>query len=201
MIVVLSFSSLSSQREGEGRGRRGEGGGEREEGRERRGEGGGERKEGREGKREDGREGKRKRKREDGREGKGEGKREDEREGKREDGREGKREGKSTSLLPPSPLLPTQGHLLLLVTDHGFLNEHGHVWEVLSNIEGDGDFIVSVEQSSRGIEHDVESINNLTFCTDHIEGGPRQRIERKSKCYYMYMMVWYMWRYIRVGGS
>ena len=59
-------------------------------------------------------------------------------------------------LSPPSPLLPPlslsslslslspslfQGHLLLLVTDHGFLNEHGHVWEVLSNIEGDGDFL------------------------------------------------------------
>lgn len=39
------------------------------------------------------------------------------------------------------PLLFSQGHLLLLVTDHGFLNEHGHVWEVLSNIEGDGDFL------------------------------------------------------------
>ena len=44
----------------------------------------------------------------------------------------------SFSLLP---LLFSQGHLLLLVTDHGFLNEHGHVWEVLSNIEGDGDFL------------------------------------------------------------
>ena len=51
----------------------------------------------------------------------------------------------SSPLLPSpplsSPLLPSQGHLLLLVTDHGFLNEHGHVWEVLSNIEGDGDFL------------------------------------------------------------
>lgn len=33
-----------------------------------------------------------------------------------------------------------QGHLYLLVTDQGFLQEEGLVWESLHNVEGDGNF-------------------------------------------------------------
>ena len=49
----------------------------------------------------------------------------------------------SPSLPPslPSSLPPSQGQLLLLVTDHGFVNEYGHVWQTLSDIDGDGDFM------------------------------------------------------------
>lgn len=33
-----------------------------------------------------------------------------------------------------------QGHLYLLVTDQGFLQEETLVWESLHNVEGDGNF-------------------------------------------------------------
>ena len=33
------------------------------------------------------------------------------------------------------------GELFLLVTDQGFLNQTRVVWETLSNIEGDGEFV------------------------------------------------------------
>lgn len=33
-----------------------------------------------------------------------------------------------------------QGHLYLLVTDQGFLQEESVVWESLHNVEGDGNF-------------------------------------------------------------
>lgn len=33
-----------------------------------------------------------------------------------------------------------QGHLYLLVTDQGFLQEEALVWESLHNVEGDGNF-------------------------------------------------------------
>ena len=39
--------------------------------------------------------------------------------------------------MPRSP----QDHLLLLVTDHGFVNEHGHVWQTLSTTDGDESFM------------------------------------------------------------
>lgn len=38
------------------------------------------------------------------------------------------------------PLRPPQGHLYLLVTDQGFLQEESMVWESLHNVEGDGNF-------------------------------------------------------------
>ena len=34
-----------------------------------------------------------------------------------------------------------QGELLLLVTDLGFLNEYGHVWHVLRDIDDSGEFL------------------------------------------------------------
>ena len=34
-----------------------------------------------------------------------------------------------------------QGRLLLLVTDHGFVNEQEYVWQFLQDIDGDGDFL------------------------------------------------------------
>ena len=34
-----------------------------------------------------------------------------------------------------------QDHLLLLVTDHGFVNELGHVWQTLSSTDGDESFM------------------------------------------------------------
>lgn len=34
-----------------------------------------------------------------------------------------------------------QGQLLLLVTDMGFLNEFGHVWETMEDVSGDGYFL------------------------------------------------------------
>lgn len=37
-------------------------------------------------------------------------------------------------------LVTPQGHLYLLVTDQGFLQEGGLVWESLHNVEGDGNF-------------------------------------------------------------
>lgn len=36
--------------------------------------------------------------------------------------------------------LTLQGHLYLLVTDQGFLQEETLVWESLHNVEGDGNF-------------------------------------------------------------
>ena len=38
-------------------------------------------------------------------------------------------------------VVPSQGRLLLLVTDLGFLNELGYVWETLTDIDGGGDFL------------------------------------------------------------
>ncbi|CAI8006633.1 Ubiquitin carboxyl-terminal hydrolase MINDY-1 [Geodia barretti] len=40
-----------------------------------------------------------------------------------------------------STILKRQDHLLLLVTDHGFVNEHGHVWQTLSTTDGDESFM------------------------------------------------------------
>uniref|UniRef100_A0A672G5N2 Ubiquitin carboxyl-terminal hydrolase n=1 Tax=Salarias fasciatus TaxID=181472 RepID=A0A672G5N2_SALFA len=37
-------------------------------------------------------------------------------------------------------MIKHQGHLYLLVTDQGFLQEGGVVWESLHNVEGDGNF-------------------------------------------------------------
>lgn len=37
-------------------------------------------------------------------------------------------------------VLSSQGHLYLLVTDQGFLQEESVVWESLHNVEGDGNF-------------------------------------------------------------
>lgn len=34
-----------------------------------------------------------------------------------------------------------QGQLLLLVTDSGFVNELGHVWQTITDIDGSGDFL------------------------------------------------------------
>ena len=34
-----------------------------------------------------------------------------------------------------------QGRLLLLVTDMGFLNEFGHVWETMEDVSGGGYFL------------------------------------------------------------
>ncbi|XP_068424946.1 ubiquitin carboxyl-terminal hydrolase MINDY-1 isoform X2 [Clinocottus analis] len=39
-----------------------------------------------------------------------------------------------------STMIKHQGHLYLLVTDQGFLQEEGLVWESLHNVEGDGNF-------------------------------------------------------------
>ncbi|XP_029977199.1 ubiquitin carboxyl-terminal hydrolase MINDY-1 isoform X3 [Salarias fasciatus] len=39
-----------------------------------------------------------------------------------------------------STMIKHQGHLYLLVTDQGFLQEGGVVWESLHNVEGDGNF-------------------------------------------------------------
>eukprot|EP00731_Ephydatia_muelleri_P014472 Em0008g192a len=40
-----------------------------------------------------------------------------------------------------STLMKRQGRLLLLVTDHGFVNEQEYVWQFLQDIDGDGDFL------------------------------------------------------------
>ncbi|XP_065844922.1 ubiquitin carboxyl-terminal hydrolase MINDY-1-like isoform X2 [Oscarella lobularis] len=47
-----------------------------------------------------------------------------------------------------STLHKEKGHLYLLVTDQGYLNEPSIVWEVLSNIEGDTDFVDEKFQTS-----------------------------------------------------
>lgn len=39
----------------------------------------------------------------------------------------------------------------MLVTDYGFLNELGHVWHVLSDIDDSGDFLDAQFQFSTGI--------------------------------------------------
>ncbi|XP_068602940.1 ubiquitin carboxyl-terminal hydrolase MINDY-1 isoform X2 [Brachionichthys hirsutus] len=39
-----------------------------------------------------------------------------------------------------STMIKHQGHLYLLVTDQGFLQEEGLIWESLHNVEGDGNF-------------------------------------------------------------
>lgn len=39
-----------------------------------------------------------------------------------------------------STMIKHKGHLYLLVTDQGFLQEEGLVWESLHNVEGDGNF-------------------------------------------------------------
>lgn len=42
-----------------------------------------------------------------------------------------------------STMMKRQGRLLLLVTDHGFVNEQEYVWQCLQDIDGDGDFLDS----------------------------------------------------------
>ena len=38
-------------------------------------------------------------------------------------------------------LIKKNGYLFILVTDHGFLNELGYVWQALSDIDGGGEFL------------------------------------------------------------
>ena len=47
----------------------------------------------------------------------------------------------SPSLFPLFLSIPLQNELLLLVTDFGFLNELGHVWHILSDIDDSGSFL------------------------------------------------------------
>ena len=42
----------------------------------------------------------------------------------------------------------SQGQLLLLVTDLGFLDEYGHVWHVLRDIDDSGEFLDAAFQPS-----------------------------------------------------
>ena len=47
----------------------------------------------------------------------------------------------SPSFFPLFLSIPLQNELLLLVTDFGFLNELGHVWHILSDIDDSGSFL------------------------------------------------------------
>ena len=55
---------------------------------------------------------------------------------------------------------------MLLVTDHGFLNEHDHIWQTLSDIDGDGDFLDANFQWSSHSERQRDRVEGVTKGTD-----------------------------------
>lgn len=64
-----------------------------------------------------------------------------------------------------------QGQLLLLVTDHGFINEYDHIWQILSDIDGDGDFL---DANFRWSSHSEMQ-------KDRVEGATRKHEEHHSE--------------------
>jgi hypothetical protein len=72
-----------------------------------------------------------------------------------------------------STVLKRKGHLLLLVTDHGFVNEHGHIWQTLSSTDGDESFMdarfrpsavseVQQEREHQGVESQSQATPTTT---------------------------------------
>lgn len=67
-------------------------------------------------------------------------------------------------------LLKRNGELMLLVTDFGFLNELGHVWHVLCDIDDSGDFLdanFQISPSSQSV--DVPKIVNTTSTENRLD--------------------------------
>ena len=57
-----------------------------------------------------------------------------------------------------------QGRLLLLVTDMGFLNEFGHVWETMEDVSGDGHFL--------GASFEPHPLDHTPYLSDHVQSKP-----------------------------
>ena len=80
-----------------------------------------------------------------------------------------------------------QGQLLLLVTDLGFLNEYGHVWHVLRDIDDSGEFLdASFQLSSwnhppRAESHTTSSSNTATAPVRTEEQPSPAKVEGQSR--------------------
>lgn len=59
-----------------------------------------------------------------------------------------------------------------MVTDHGFLNEHDHIWQTLSDIDGDGDFLDANFQWSSHSEMQKNRVEGATKKTDQESHEP-----------------------------
>ena len=68
-----------------------------------------------------------------------------------------------------------QGQLLLLVTDLGFLNEYGHVWHVLRDIDDSGEFLDAGFQPSSwgGVEQEASTMS----VDEETQPGSSERLE------------------------
>ena len=63
--------------------------------------------------------------------------------------------------------------MLLLVTDHGFLNELDHVWETLEDIDGGGSFIDGqFRWSSHSKSQERREVASKCCTTEHVDDMP-----------------------------
>ena len=56
---------------------------------------------------------------------------------------------------PPLLSPPPQGVLYELITDMGYLDEHGHVWQSLVDVSGDGEYFDSQFRCRSKMEFDL----------------------------------------------
>ena len=73
-----------------------------------------------------------------------------------------------------------QGQLLLLVTDLGFLNEYGHVWHVLRDIDDSGEFLDAGFQPSSWVGAGQVEDTSGTSGEGGMEGADPGSSERLS---------------------
>lgn len=68
--------------------------------------------------------------------------------------------------------------LLLLVTDHGFLNELDHIWETLDDIDGGGNFLDSqFRWSSTSQTQQRREESSKAARTEHVDDTSAQTEE------------------------